>query len=153
MTPQIKTCFKCNISKPLDEFYKHPAMADGHLNKCKECTKAENRENRNKRLYHYREYDRKRYVTNEDRRQVLLNYSKTDAYKKSHAKANARFKKNYPQKINAHARVRSAILAGKLTKCPCEICGNNIVQAHHEDYSKPLEVIWLCSKHHAWIHQ
>ena len=34
-----KTCFKCGRELPLDEFYKHPAMKDGHLNKCKDCTK------------------------------------------------------------------------------------------------------------------
>ena len=34
-----KVCFKCNIEKPLTDYYKHKAMADGHLNKCKNCTK------------------------------------------------------------------------------------------------------------------
>lgn len=50
--------------------------------------------------------------------------------------------KNY-----ARSAVRNAIKNGKLKKEPC-FCGEIKVEAHHSDYTKPLDVIWVCKKHH-----
>lgn len=60
----MKTCFKCNINKPLDDFYKHPQMPDGYVNKCKECNKKDVRENYSKKREYYRDYDIKRQRMN-----------------------------------------------------------------------------------------
>ena len=38
--------------------------------------------------------------------------------------------------------------AGRLIKQPCEVCGDTNVEAHHKDYTKPLEINWLCIPHH-----
>ena len=59
-------------------------------------------------------------------------------------------KQRYPERVRAREIVSTAIRRGKIVRGEfCEICGRTIkVQAHHEDYSKPLEIVWLCSKCH-----
>jgi len=56
-----KECFKCTETKSLSEFYKHPQMPDGHVNKCKVCNKIENKSNWWKRRGEKLEYDRNRH--------------------------------------------------------------------------------------------
>lgn len=129
-----KKCFKCGKIKPLSDFYKHKEMADGHVNKCKVCNKKDVTENRNKKIEYYREYDRNRG-------------SRQDKYYLRE------YRRKNPEKFAAHQLVRYAIKNGKLAKKPCEVCGaENRLEAHHEDYTRPLDVIWLCSEHHKWIH-
>ena len=53
-----------------------------------------------------------------------------------------------PQKVAARKAVAHAIEAGKLKRQACEICGAVNAQAHHDDYSRPLDVRWLCRTHH-----
>lgn len=55
-------------------------------------------------------------------------------------------------KANARSYVNVYIRRGLITKKPCVICGDK-AQMHHEDYSKPLEVIWYCRKHHLEYHK
>jgi hypothetical protein len=59
--------------------------------------------------------------------------------------------KNRDKRV-AHGLVEYALLCGRLTRKPCEICGEARVDGHHEDYSRPLEVRWLCKLHHRQVH-
>lgn len=56
-------------------------------------------------------------------------------------------------KIRARLAVFNAIKSGDLIKLPCEVCGEKKSEGHHEDYNKPLEVIWLCREHHIELHK
>jgi len=135
----VKRCFKCGKWKPIDEFYRHPEMADGHLGKCKECTKRDNIENRQRKIDYYRSYDRRRF---QKPRRRSLAYAQSRLQRIIH-----------PLRYYARTAVGNALRDGRLVRQPCKICGNPESEAHHPDYSKPLEVVWLCKACHAAEHQ
>lgn len=130
----MKRCFKCGAEKPLSEFYKHAKMADGHLGKCKACTKADVKLRR-KENPAVQEYDRAR------------GSRQREGYLKE-------YREKYPMKYAAHSAVNNAVRNGSL-KNPhvCEECESTFaVEGHHDDYTKPLEVRWLCAVCHKRWH-
>jgi len=58
----------------------------------------------------------------------------------------------HPEKHAAHQAVKKAIRAGTLVRRPCEVCGESRTHGHHDDYSQPLSVRWLCVRHHEEAH-
>lgn len=64
-----------------------------------------------------------------------------------------RYIEKNPKKRSVHIKTGNAIRDGKLLKQPCEVCASENVQAHHCDYDKPLEVMWLCPIHHEEWHR
>lgn len=69
---------------------------------------------------------------------------------KKAAAAMRSFHKN-KDKWYARNKLKYAVRTGKILRLPCEMCGNPKSQGHHDDYSKPLEVKWLCSLHHKQV--
>jgi len=133
-----KQCFVCRRTLPvLEAFYAAPRMVDGHSGKCKSCTKAEARLN-------YRR-NRDRYVTYEVERNKLPDR------KAKRQRAQQAMRARSPEKYKARTAVGNAIRDGKLKRQPCRACGKP-GQAHHHDYSKPLDVDWLCRLHHDMTH-
>lgn len=77
-------------------------------------------------------------------------------YKGGISKNNYHYKKiqieRYPERVKARSIIAQSLRKGDIVRLPCVKCGDPKAQAHHEDYSKPLDVIWLCRKHHREIH-
>ena len=120
--------------------------------KCKECTKADVKANREARKDYYQAYDRKR-GKNPDRVAARLAYQETDAYRESAALAKKRWAASNRVRRKAQIALNNAIRDGRLTKQPCHVCGELEAEGHHPDYSAPLDVVWLCSRHHAQLHE
>lgn len=130
-----KRCFKCGRKKLLKEFYKHSQMADGHLNKCKVCTRK----------------DVSDYSKTEKGRLTSFIRGKQPGRKAYRADHLRRYRKKYPEKNRARWKLREAVKRGEVKKGPCEMADDTcsgIIEGHHEDYNRPLEATWLCTKHH-----
>lgn len=141
----MKKCIKCDQPKEQDGFY-HTSSK-----KCKECVKGEVRQNRLLRLEYYREYDRKRSVLPhrvEQRKKVNTQWQRDGR----RLEVVRRYREKYPEKYKAITMVSNALRSGKLLQPDsCEKCGKATrnIEGHHDDYSKPLEVRWLCLTCHA----
>jgi hypothetical protein len=147
----MKTCKQCGIKKPMTEYYTHKQMADGHLNKCKSCVRSRVSNYMEANADYYKEYEKKR-ANLPHRVQARKAYDKTEAGKIARKKASKNYLEKFPLRRAAHIAVGNALRDGVLTKLPCLICGDES-EAHHPDYSRPLDVVWLCSSHHKEAHK
>ena len=165
-----KVCFKCEIEQPITEFYKHAKMEDGHLNKCKNCTKKDTKEREKilrsnpewveKEKKRAREKYHRLYSNNSDKNldsEYNVIFMKKEEYVK-HSKIvkqqwnilnrdkkriyNNLYKNKYPEKY---------IARNKSKRLPCEK-GN---QLHHWSYNEEhyKDVIELSVSDHALLHR
>jgi hypothetical protein len=150
----MKTCRECGVEKTLDQYYKHSAMGDGHLNKCIECVKSRVKKHRDENIDRIREYDSKR-ANWPKRAAARKEYAKTEAGKLSHKRALQNYRKRFPLKAIAHYALANAVRVGKVKRQEfCSECSSSQkVEAHHDDYTKPLDVRWLCEACHKEWHR
>lgn len=134
-----KRCTKCGESKEYSQFQIRRASKDGLSSACKHCLSI---------------YDKQR-ANLPHRVSARKNYQKTDKGKEAIKRSHQNFIKKFPEKRKAHVLVDNYIRDGKLIrpkfceKCNCECTP----QAHHNDYTKPLEITWLCTKCHSEWHK
>jgi len=133
-----KVCKVCLTNKPIDEFYRHPRGADGYQGKCKDCQKAMTLKARAANPDHYREYDRAR--------------GKLPHRVKAAIEQAKKWRDEDKRRMKCHNAVARALRDGTLDPMPCRVCGSEKTVAHHDDYDKPLDVVWLCQSHHKQLH-
>lgn len=133
---KTKTCTSCKMEKTTNHFQVRRASKDGLTSRCKACLSI---------------YDKSR-ANNPNRVKARIKYSKTERGKEAARKAKKKYSEKHVVKRAAHIMTGNAIRDGKIKKGKCEICGSVHVNAHHDDYSKPLDVRWLCPKHHKQWH-
>ena len=129
----MRRCPKCGVDKPLTEFYLKDKATNRVGGKCKPCHMNDVRAYRAAHLEYYREIDRKRSML------------------PHRVNAREQWASNHPERFNAKRLVENAVKAGRIVKLPCMVCGG-VAEAHHPDYSAPLDVVWLCRFHHKQAH-
>lgn len=135
----MKTCSRCNQQKEEREFQIRRASNDGLSAACKACLS---------------DYDRSR-ANLPQRVKARAEYQKSDRGKARGNAAKVRFSLRNPWKRKAHIIVGNFLRDGKLIRpVTCETCGVKCKpQAHHCDYSKTTEVMWLCTSCHSNWHK
>lgn len=124
-----KRCGKCGKRKSLRSgFYR------SDWGTCKECVKTR------MRAHYHANYETKIRTYEAARFQTPKRKAKLIEYQRARRARD-------PLKYRARNAVSNALRDGRLHRRPCR-CGAKRVQAHHHDYSKPLDVEWLCFRCH-----
>lgn len=141
-----KSCNRCGVVKPLEEFTPQAKGKYGRLGRCKECMRNVSKEWDRAHPDQRRSYSRKWNKQHPDyyREWALAHPESRDA-------ACKKWQERNKDKYRAHWMVRNALKDGRLQRMPCVVCGSK-AHAHHPDYANPLSVVWLCPKHHKEEH-
>ena len=150
LAPQAQKfqCKKCEGFFGAEHFYV------SNQSTCKECVKERVKANRAEKIDYYRLYDRRRYRDSDARKDSARKSAVSEAGLVARAKSIAWSREHEPEKWKARNAVSNAIRDGRLARgTECFFCGSaERIQAHHHDYSQPLDVFWLCSTCHGKLH-
>lgn len=133
----MKTCKVCGERKQLSEFPTNRQMIDGRRNECKSCTK--------RFVFEWRQRNVER-LHEKGRIYAAQPHVRAATYKRTEA-----WRKENRDKTKVHRQLHAALSAGLVKPQPCWVCGKH-AEAHHPDYSTPLDVVWLCKPHHKQAH-
>ena len=143
----MKTCPKCKTDKESLSFHKSRSRKDGLKCWCKDCCRKYQQSKAGKEAS--RRYNQTKAGKKTKQRADQKHYQ-TEAGKETSRKSDCKQRQLHPERIKARKAIYNAIRLGRLIRPDhCEMCF--IVcrpEGHHEDYSKQLEVDWLCTECH-----
>lgn len=153
-----KKCNTCGFVKPLGDFPLHKNMMDGHINKCKVCRSAYAKQYREGNIEYCKAYDTERNKT--EHRKISRKKRLKERMEDPEFRNNLKTKRDiWEAKVSlkrwANSQWSDALRCGKVTRArECEKCGaKDDLHGHHEDYTKPLDVITLCRTCHGLRHR
>lgn len=127
------------------------------INAYQKAYHAAHREKRS--VYAKKSYEKHREKRLTEHKKWLNDYETAmgETYDQKYRREHPNYMREYNAKNEAYYKVRcvtnNAIKSGKLVRLPCENCGEQQSEAHHIDYNKPLEVMWLCKRCHGEWHR
>lgn len=145
----MKTCKKCERVLPESNFHKNARRLDGLECRCKACMMAY-------KMAHYRtpraQATRAVYALKTSKERNLWAKGWRQRNHEKIMEIQRRYRERNRVKYLARTALRNAVRDGKVQPKNCEVCGKK-AEAHHPDYSRPLEVRWLCKGHHEDVHR
>lgn len=138
MTIATKQCSCCGSVKSIEDFQVRKMSNDGRTASCRECLKKRDRAR----------YPKERVA----RAEMMRSYLTTESGRAAARRAKRGYAERYPGRKKANIALNNAIRDGRVARDPCHICGAVEVEGHHADYSRQLDVTWLCIEHHNQLH-
>ncbi|KKL47965.1 hypothetical protein LCGC14_2330250 [marine sediment metagenome] len=133
----MKPCSKCKMEKDRSKFWRDSSCEDGLCRQCKSCMK--------------------KYQQSDDCKKANQKYKENNPNRiaKTRQISDRKYRQNHPEKKKARNKISHAPRDGTIKRpSQCESCfEEGPVEGHHEDYSKQLEVIWLCKGCHMKRHR
>jgi hypothetical protein len=134
----MRFCHVCLDLKPASEFNRNAKMTSGRLNQCKDCVRI--------RLRTWRESARERI------REKQKAWESLPSSREKMRVRLAAWRSAHPLRRAAQVALGNAKRDGRVVAQLCWVCGSK-AEAHHPDYSAPLDVVWLCRPHHKQAHE
>jgi len=141
---ELKQCSKCGTMKPLSDYYKDKANLDGLKGSCKVCYGLYMKQYQQSHIERCRQYGRE--------------YGRTVFARTQNNRRQKEYchKEENKPKLRARIYVRNRVSRGLIIKpASCSVClketPRKILHAHHPDYTKPNEFIWVCPICHCWL--